>query len=82
MFNMGACTRGLYFAYLSAHVRVMIKGAFHQFGPVHLANKLRSMRVRETTWVCWAHLFKVVGSKGFLETLDNPSHALINHVHL
>ena len=40
MFNVSACTRGLFFVYLSAHVRVMIKGAFLQFGPVHLANKL------------------------------------------
>ena len=31
---------GLFFACLSAHVRVMIKGAFHQIGPVHLANTL------------------------------------------
>ena len=39
-FNVSARTRGLFFAYLSAHVRVMIKGAFDQIGPVHLANKL------------------------------------------
>jgi hypothetical protein len=40
MFCVSACTRGRFFAYLSAHVRVMIKGAFHQIGPAQLANRL------------------------------------------
>ena len=46
MFNVSACTRGLFFAYVSSNVRVMIKGAFHQIGPVHLAKRLWSMRVK------------------------------------
>ena len=40
MVNVSVCTCGLFFAYLSAHVRVMIKEAFHQIGLVHLANRL------------------------------------------
>ena len=39
-FNVSACTCGGFFAYLSAHARVMITRAFHQIGPVHLANRL------------------------------------------
>ena len=51
MCNVSACTRGLFLAYLSAHVRVVVKGAFHRVTPVHLAKRLLSMRVRKTTRV-------------------------------
>ena len=46
MFNMSMCACGILFAYLSAHVRVMIICAFHQISQVHLGYRLLSMRVR------------------------------------
>jgi hypothetical protein len=31
-----ACTRGLFFAYLNAHARAVIKGAFHHIGRLQM----------------------------------------------
>jgi hypothetical protein len=36
MLNVYACTHGLFFAYLNAHARAVIKGAFHHIGRVQM----------------------------------------------
>jgi hypothetical protein len=36
LLNVYACTRGLFFAYLNAHARAVIKGAFHHIGRLQM----------------------------------------------